>query len=234
MSEAMMPSEMQYAPPPLRLLARESAAFVYMRLTASFGAAAPIQAHGDGQRVIIIPGFMASDRTTARLRRSLNAAGFDAAGWGLGRNKGVTADIFERLAAKLEDSSGDAPVTLIGWSLGGLIAREFAKHYPRRVAKVITMGSPFSGGPRANNAWRIYELVAGHKVDNPPVSSILHEKPPVPTIAFWSPNDGVVAAASACGKPEESDRQIELDCTHMAYIAQPKAIDAIASAITEN
>jgi len=232
MSEAMMSSEMQYAPP-LRLLARESAAFAYMRLTASFGGAAPVQARGDGQKIIIIPGFLASDRTTARLRRSLNAAGFDAAGWGLGRNTGVTADIFERLAAKLERSGGDAPVTLIGWSLGGLIAREFAKHYPRRVTKVITLGSPFSGSPRANNAWRIYELIAGHKVDNPPVASILHEKPPVPTIAFWSSGDGIVAAASACGLPEESDRQIELDCTHMAFIAQPKAIDAIASAVTD-
>ena len=233
MSEATISSEMQYAPPPLRLLARESAAFAYMRLTASFGGAAPVEARGDGQKIIIIPGFLASDRTTARLRRSLNAAGFDAHGWGLGRNKGVTADMFERLSTQLDRTEGDAPVTFIGWSLGGLIAREFAKHYPRRVAKVITLGSPFSGNPRANNAWRVYELIAGHKVDNPPVASVLHEKPPVPTIAFWSPNDGVVAAGSACGKPGESDQQIELSCTHMAFIAQPKAINAIASAVTD-
>ena len=130
-------------------------------LPPAFGGAAPVEARGNGQKIIIIPGFLASDRTTARLRRSLNAAGFDAYGWGLGRNKGVTADMFERLSAQLDRTEGDAPVTFIGWSLGGLIAREFAKHYPRRVAKVITLGSPFSGNPRANNAWRIYELIAG-------------------------------------------------------------------------
>src|SRR3546814_18026927 len=78
------------------------------------------------------------------------------------------------------------PVTLIGWSLGGLIAREYTKYAPDRVAKVITLGSPFSGDLRANHAWRIYELVARHRIDSPPLPVKLTEKPPVPTYAIRS------------------------------------------------
>jgi pimeloyl-ACP methyl ester carboxylesterase len=221
----------EFAPPPLRLLARESLSFAYMRMTGIFGAAAPLQRADSPQPVMVIPGFMASDQSTERLRRSLNTAGYDAHGWGLGRNRQITADLFERMEARLDALDLEVPITLIGWSLGGLIAREFAKHAPHRVAKVITLGSPFSGGPRANNAWRVYEVVAGHKVDNPPIAAVLNEKPPVPTIAFWSAQDGVVSPRSACGLPGESDQQIELDCTHMAYIVRPEAIAAIAAVL---
>jgi pimeloyl-ACP methyl ester carboxylesterase len=145
----------------------------------------------------------------------------------------ITPDIFDQINAQVDRISPEKPIMIIGWSLGGLIAREFAKQSPHRVTKVVTLGSPFSGGPRANNAWRVYELIAGHRVDSPPIRAILNEKPPVPTIAFWSAQDGVVAARSACGLPGESDRQIELDCTHMAYVARPNAIAAIAAALAD-
>ncbi len=220
-----------YAPPPLHLLAREGASYAFLRLTASFGSVAPVSSHGDGKKVLVIPGFMASDIATSRLRNSLNAAGFDTYGWALGRNKGVTADIFAKLDARLDAIGADEPVTLVGWSLGGLIAREYAKHAPHRVAKVITLGSPFSGDLRSNNAWRLYEFVAGYKIDNPPIAMVLGEKPPVPTTAFWSARDGVVSGPSACGLPGEADERIELDCGHMAFVAQPEAIRRIAAVI---
>jgi dienelactone hydrolase len=141
---------------------------------------------------------------------------------------GIKADIFDRLDRRVEDLALDAPLTLVGWSLGGLIAREYAKYAPHRVAKVVTLGSPFSGDPRANNAWRVYEFVAGHKVDAPPIAVSLADKPPVPTCAFWSAKDGVVAPGSARGLLHESDERIELDCSHMAFVARPDAIRAIA------
>jgi alpha/beta hydrolase fold len=219
--------------PPLNMLARESFSFAYMRVMAVYGRTAEIDAQGNGEKILIIPGFMASDKTTDRLRRSLNQKGFDAHGWGLGRNWRVSAEMFDRLAERIEAISGGDTVTLIGWSLGGLIAREFAKKAPHRVRRVITLGSPFSGGQKANNAWRIYEIIAGHKVDNPPIQVVLHEKPPVHTVAIWSARDGVVAAGSACGLPMESDRQIELDCTHMTFVVGPAAINAIACAIVD-
>lgn len=225
------------APPSLPLLLREVAAFATMRAKASFAAAVPAKEHGRGESggmggdIIVLPGFLASDRTTARLRKSLNAAGYRAHGWGLGRNRGVTSDMLNRLDQRIERLALTAPVILIGWSLGGLIAREYAKHAPHRVSKVITLGSPFSGDPRANNAWRLYELIAGHKVDAPPIDTVLNEKPPVPTIAFWSRQDGVVAPASARGTVGEADQHIELACSHMAFVADPAAIQAIMTAV---
>lgn len=217
--------------PALPLLAREALSFAYMRTSAAFASTVSLDVQGDGRGVMILPGFMASDQTTSRLRRSLESAGFQAHGWGLGRNKGIKADIFARLDERIDALRCDAPLTLVGWSLGGLIAREYAKHAPHRVAKVVTLGSPFSGDLRANNAWRVYEFVAGHKVDSPPITAVLGEKPPVPTCAIWSARDGVVSRDSACGLRHESDEQIELDCTHMAFVARPEAIRAIAKAI---
>jgi alpha/beta hydrolase fold len=219
--------------PAFPLLAREALSFAYMRTSAAFASIVPLEVTGGGRPVMVVPGFMASDQTTSRLRRSLQEAGFDAHGWGMGRNKGIKADIFERLDERVAALECDQPLTLVGWSLGGLIAREYAKFAPHRVAKVVTLGSPFSGDPRSNNAWRIYEFVAGYKVDAPPVNVTLSEKPPVPTCAFWSANDGVVAPHSACGQVHESDQQIELDCTHMAFVARPDAIRAIAKAIVD-
>lgn len=217
--------------PALPLLAREVAAFAHMRAAAIFAGAVPVDVDGNGQNIMVLPGFMASDQTTARLRRSLDAAGFNSMGWGLGRNRGVRSDTLEKLGVRIEALELDAPLTLVGWSLGGLVAREYAKFAPHHVARVVTLGSPFSGDMRSNNAWRIYEWVAGHKVDAPPVDTILSEKPPVPTCAFWSANDGVVAPHSARGLPHESDSQVELDCTHMAFVARPEAIRAIAAAL---
>jgi pimeloyl-ACP methyl ester carboxylesterase len=216
--------------PSKALLAREAAAFIKMRVMATFGPVVELPPQGRGHHVMIIPGFMASDRTTGRIRRSLDSAGFVTTGWGLGRNRGVTADIFERMDARFARLP-DQPVTLVGWSLGGLVAREYAKHAPHRVAKVITLGSPFSGDMRANNAWRAYEVVSGHKVDNLPIDVTLNEKPPVPTTAFWSARDGVVSGLSARGLPGEVDTHIELDCSHMAFVAQAEAIRRIAAVI---
>lgn len=217
--------------PALPLLAREALSFLYMRTSAAFASTVPLDVEGKGRSVMILPGFMASDHTTSRLRRSLQAAGFRAHGWGMGRNKGIKADIFEQLEERIDALDLDQPLALVGWSLGGLIAREYAKYAPHRVAKVVTLGSPFSGDMRANNAWRLYEFVAGHKVDMPPIAVSLAEKPPVPTCAIWSANDGVVAPGSARGHRHESDHRVELDCTHMAFVARPDAIRAIARAL---
>lgn len=217
--------------PSLPLFAREAASFAYMRASAAFASTVPLDVEGRGRPVMVVPGFLASDQTTSRLRRSLEGAGFQAFGWGLGRNKGIKADIFDRLDERLDALAVDTPVTLVGWSLGGLIAREYAKYAAHRVAKVVTLGSPFSGDLRANNAWRIYEFVAGHKVDAPPIEVSLGEKPPVHTCAFWSSKDGVVAPYSARGRSHESDERIELDCSHMAFVARPDAIRMIAKAV---
>jgi pimeloyl-ACP methyl ester carboxylesterase len=184
-----------------------------------------------GEKVMVLPGFLANDRTTLGLQRALADAGYRVTGWGMGLNDGVKADTLDRLAAQVERFGGGAPVMLVGWSLGGVYARELAKARPKLVSKVVTLGTPFSGDPRHNNAWRLYELVAGHPVDSPPIERDPAAKPPVPTMAIWSRRDGVIAPACARGTEAESDRRVELDCGHMAFgvsgAAYPKIIAAI-------
>ena len=180
---------------------------------------------------MVIPGFLASDRSTLGLQRALAGAGYRVAGWGLGLNRGARTDTLERIAAQIERHGRGRPVVLVGWSLGGIFARELAKLRPELVAKVATLGSPFSGDPRANNAWRLYELVAGHKVDAPPVGAKPAEKPPVPTLALWSRRDGMVAPACARGGEGESDRQVEIDCGHMGFAVSGRAYPHIVRAI---
>lgn len=184
---------------------------------------------GAGHKVVILPGFMVAETRMELFRHTLDRAGYRAFGWGLGRNLGVTADMIERLDARLDeiDREADGPATLVGWSLGGLIAREYAKYAPHRVARVVTMGSPFSGNPRANNAWRLYEWVTKHAVDAPPIDVQLAEKPPVPTYALWSRRDGIVAPASARGLPGEADESIEVDCSHLAFACAPEAMATV-------
>ena len=83
-------------------------------------------------------------------------------------------------------------------------ARELARAHPDRVRAVVTLGSPFSGNPKLNNVWRLYEWVAGHPVDAPPIDRI-PDKPPVPTLAIWSRADGIVAPAAANAEPNRSE-----------------------------
>jgi pimeloyl-ACP methyl ester carboxylesterase len=154
-----------------------------------------------------------------QMRHSLRSAGFRARGWRMGANLGARPDTIARIHARVDDIAqreGRA-VHLVGWSLGGVFAREYAAQHPQAVASVVTMGSPFAGDPRANNAWRLYRLVTGHSVDNPPIARSPLAKPPVPTFALWSPRDGIVAPASARGSEGQRDEAIELDVRHLSF-----------------
>lgn len=181
------------------------------------------------QTVMVLPGFATHPVRMRYLASQLERAGHKAKRWGLGFNWGASEDTMDRLERRLLDlrRRSGKPVVLLGWSLGGLFARELAKRHPALVSKVITMGSPFSGDPRANNVWRIYQFIAGHSVDRPPIETDLAEKPPVETIALWSPRDGVIAPRSACGHGHERDRAVALRCTHIGFSYDPEAIGAV-------
>ena len=189
---------------------------------------------GGGRPVLVIPGFMVHDVISLRLRRTLIAAGYDARGWGMGLNRGLRQDTVDRLVALLEELHAETgrQVAIVGWSLGGLFAREIAKLRPAMVERVVTLASPFSGDMRANNVWRIYERVAGHPVDRPPIEMDLAQKPPVPTIALWTRRDGLVAPASSRGREGERDAAIEVDCGHLDIVSSPKALEAILNALS--
>lgn len=156
------------------------------------------------------------------MRKALADAGWRAFPWDLGVNRGAHPDTLRHLRQRLEVIHDGRPVLLVGWSLGGVFARELAREVPAMVRAVATLGSPFSGDPHQNNVWHLYEWVAGHKVDAPP---IMHrpDKPPVPTLAIWSRHDGIVAKRAARGLEGERDAEVEIGCNHMAFGISPKA-----------
>jgi pimeloyl-ACP methyl ester carboxylesterase len=178
------------------------------------------------QPVILVPGFGAHPGRMRRMQRALQEAGHTVEDWGLGFNLGPTPENFAFLMRRVGAMARrqGQPVALVGWSLGGLFAREIARRQPQAVGKVITMGTPFSGNRRANNAWRAYQLITGHTVDEPPVECEFAVKPPCLTIALWSPRDGVVAPRSACGRPGERDRAVALRCSHLGFASDPAVI----------
>lgn len=181
------------------------------------------------QKIILMPGFAASPVQMRYIARGLEEAGHKTKKWGLGRNWGVAEDTLSTLEERLIQVCDryQEPVVLVGWSLGGLYARELAKRHPDLITKVITMGSPFSGSPRANNVWRVYQAITGHRVDQPPIEADVAVKPPVETIAIWSPHDGVVAPHAASGSPGERDRAIAVHSTHCGFAYDPQVIDTL-------
>lgn len=179
--------------------------------------------------IMLLPGFGTHPVRMRYMAQQLERAGHTVKRWGLGFNLGPTEANVAYLEQRLIDihERYGRDVMLVGWSLGGLFARELAKRQPGRVAKVITMGSPFSGNPRANNAWRIYQFIAGHPVDNPPIEGDVREKPSVETIAFWSRRDGIVSPAATRGEDGERDRAVEVGCNHIGFSCSPAAIFAV-------
>lgn len=179
--------------------------------------------------VMLLPGLFTHPARMGFMRRQLEAAGHRVHYWGMGINLGPTEANFANLRQRVRalHARHEEEIVLVGWSLGGLFAREIAKLEANKVAAVVTMGSPFSGDPRANNAWRAYQFVAGHRVEDVPIACDPAVKPPVPTIAMWSPRDGIIAPRSAAGKPGERDRVVALRCTHLGFAHSREAVSAV-------
>src|SRR5262249_23398285 len=145
---------------------------------------------GDGHPVLVFPGLIASDMSTRPLRAFLRNRGYEVRGWEQGRNLGLRPGVqggMTDLLEEMNDTSG-RKVSLIGWGLGGLYARQLAKMMPERVRSVITLGSPFAGSPKSTNAWRIYEIASGRRADEEDArfGGSLSAPPPVPTTAIFS------------------------------------------------
>jgi pimeloyl-ACP methyl ester carboxylesterase len=185
----------------------------------------------DGPPALVIPGFLAGDRTTMELRRALARAGWRAHPWLLGINRGAKADTMDLLAKRLNQLRDPRKVLLVGWSLGGMFARQLAHRQPDKIRAVVMLGSPFSGNLRTNtNVRELYERVAGHDVDHPPFERIIG-KPPVPTIAFWSRRDGIVAPSAARGRAGEVDKAVEVDAHHMGFAVSRPVLSRVVTEI---
>lgn len=153
---------------------------------------------GNGEPVMVLPGLGTTDVSTVVLRKFLKDLGYRPYGWGLGVNVGFKPEYEEKLIRQLRKVylKHNRPLKLIGWSMGGIYAREIAKLEHHAVSQVITMGSPFSGGKtQKTNVNTLYMLLNGAKIRDVHDSRALYlpEAPPVPTTAIYSKTDGVVS-----------------------------------------
>ena len=128
-----------------------------------------------------------------------------------------------------------ATVSLVGWSLGGLYARQLAKMMPERVRQVITLGSPFAAGPKATNAWRVYEMASGRRADeeDPRFGGSLTGAPPVPTTAIFSRTDGICAWQGCREEATAMSESIEVESSHCGMGHHPAVVYAVADRLAQ-
>ena len=184
---------------------------------------------------MVFPGMGASDATTLPLRRFLRSLGYVTQAWGQGFNFGPRPGVLERASADvraLAERHGQ-PVSLIGWSLGGIYARELAKMHADRTRCVITLGTPFTGHPKATNAWRIYELLSGNKVGDADADGRDRKAPPVPTTSIYSRTDGIVAWRCSLNDPGPLAENIEVHASHVGMGMNPLALYAVADRLAQ-
>lgn len=190
---------------------------------------------GDGHPVLVFPGLMASDASTKPLRGFLEKKGYVAYGWERGSNLGPKDGVIDHCNQRVRQlrRKHRRRVSLIGWSLGGIYARELAKELPRDVRQVITLGTPFTGHPKATNAWRVYELVTGHGIGAPEIHEPLRRPPPVPTTSIYSRSDGVVAWQCSVERASAHAENIEVEASHCGLGLNPLAWYAIADRLAQ-
>lgn len=229
------------ARPPSRLLTLAEPGRAMGEL-ASFYALRPLMGQlpkGDGHGVLVLPGFMASDYSTGPLRRLLCDLGYDCAGWNLGRNIKVDQariDAMMECVEELHDRSG-RPISIVGWSLGGVFARELAKLAPEKVRLVISLGSPICDDRGHTNAARLFEYLNGKEPEIMRDGNFqaLAEAPPVPTTSILTRTDGVVhwrGSVQRCGRKDCEN--IEVLASHCGLGVNPAAVYAIADRLAQD
>ena len=194
---------------------------------------------GDGHPVLVFPGMLASDLSTAPLRRLLRGLGHDVHGWEAGRNMGPRADVMAKSLARIRElarSSGRS-VSLVGQSLGGIYARELAKQASSVVRCVVTLGTPFTGGPRSSNAWKVFESLNGQDHLYAAQRAAVREAPPVPTTSIYSRTDGIVAWQCCVQAPgantANQTENIEVETSHTGMGVNPFVLHALADRLAQ-
>lgn len=222
-------------PPPLALTLIDTAALFVPVKPGTMRAAVKRSPQGDGHPVLVVPSFLRSDRHTAALRRFLKGCGYEAYGWKLGVNIGPTATALDGIEAVLHaiHRRHGRKVTLIGHSLGGVIARELAKKYPERVRQLILLTSPIRL-PTASPLEPVYKLLSRwHRIDAAASIDALNAPPAVPVTALYTRSDGIVAWQS-CLEIEGLRREcIEVKGAHGTMVRNSRAWRIIAERLAQ-
>ena len=196
---------------------------------------------GDGHGVLVLPGFMATDSSTRPMRSLLGSLGYQTAGWKLGRNVKVDNNRVEAMAACVEQlhKDTDGKISIVGWSLGGVFARELAKMLPEKVRCVISLGSPISDDRDHTNASRLFEFLNGKEPEPIKAGRFtgLDAAPPVPTTSILTKTDGVVHWRGSVQQPGEGlpgqTENIEVHASHCGLGVNPTVMLAIADRLAQ-
>jgi len=182
-----------------------------------------------GEPVLVVPGFGTSDAATVLLRSHLQAAGFEVHTWNLGINTGPNGDLMRRLSSRVRaiPRKTQQHVRLVGWSLGGLMARMVAGRLPRHVGRIVTLGAPLTADPESSHLARVYGWLGGVGLDTRAMKSLLREGARAPVTSIYSRNDGVVAWEASADGPGAC-RSIEVDTTHMGMIVDPDILEIVS------
>jgi hypothetical protein len=236
MASAADPSDIK--PPSKLLLLAEFRALGEFALGLASLPALAMAPKGDGHTVLVLPGFLTSDSSTDFMRRALRGLGLNAVGWDMGRNLGGIYGMRDRLrdkVAALKRESGHK-ISLVGWSLGGVYARDLAISLPDMVRGIVTLGSPFSGDLRANNVGRLYDVVSGERVDDadPVDVAALAGHLPVPATSIYSRTDGVVHWRTSQVKEHPEAENIEVvGASHLGLGFNPAVLWAVADRLSQ-
>jgi hypothetical protein len=195
---------------------------------------------GDGHPVLVIPGFLAGPFSTQLLRDVLRRLGYRVYDWGLGYNMGYRASMQETLPARLRhirERADGRKVSIIGWSAGGIYARELARALPDDVRSVITLGSPFRGNHQASNAWNVWWLFNRGSEATEAVSeqAQLRRAQPltVPTTCIYSKSDGIVAWQCCTSLPAPETENVEVRSSHLGYGHNVETLSVIADRLAQ-
>lgn len=192
---------------------------------------------GDGHPVLMLPGFLASDLSMAPMRRYLRELGYDSHAWEMGRNTGGVSRMRLALRDRLAvvHAASGRKVSLVGWSLGGVYARDLALQAPDMVRGVVTLGSPFANDVRATNATRLYELLSGEGADdNPELRAAIAGDLPVPATSIYSRTDGIVNWRTCLLRPSNTSENIEVHlASHVGLGVNPAALWAVADRLAQ-
>lgn len=232
-----MPTSQAFRAPPVHLLLTEPFRAAVDFFSAKLGQ--PPRVQGDGHPVIVYPGLGAGAMTTSQLRGYLKGCSFDVHDWGLGLNRGPEGDFdpwLEPLAARVRELhlATGRKASLVGWSLGGIYAREVAKLCPESVRQVITLATPFHSLGGGNHAGTIYRMLGGDTSQlTPELQARVRQRPPVPTTSIYSRSDGVVSWRGCIEEPGAFVENVQVDASHLGMPTHPGVLRVVANRLAQ-